>query len=65
MAILEFLTDPRSVITLASFLTFVGIIVWTYVLHRPGDFDAIARLPLDADADADLSLTSDRENSRG
>lgn len=37
--------DARSVITVVSFLTFIGIICWTYVIHRSKDFDAAANLP--------------------
>ncbi len=39
------LMDLRSVITLVSLLTFVGIIYWTFVAHRKNDFDEAAALP--------------------
>ncbi len=39
------LMDARSIITLLSLLTFVGIIGWTFVLHRKQDFDEAAMLP--------------------
>ena len=35
---IEFITDPRSLITLISFITFAGILWWTYVSHKPADF---------------------------
>lgn len=37
--------DARSVITVVSLLTFVGIVCWTYLAHRSKDFDAAANLP--------------------
>ncbi len=39
------LMDARSIVTLLSLLTFVGIIGWTFVLHRKQDFDEAAMLP--------------------
>ncbi len=44
------LTDARSLITLLSLLTFLGIVFWTYVAHRKQDFDEAAMLPF-ADED--------------
>ncbi|MDO9420917.1 MAG: CcoQ/FixQ family Cbb3-type cytochrome c oxidase assembly chaperone [Herminiimonas sp.] len=37
--------DASSIMTVVSFLTFVGILVWTYVIHRGSDFDTAARTP--------------------
>ncbi|MGB6055157.1 MAG: cbb3-type cytochrome c oxidase subunit 3 [Burkholderiaceae bacterium] len=37
--------DARSVITVVSLLTFVGIVCWTYIAHRSKDFEAAANLP--------------------
>ncbi|SNS96991.1 cytochrome c oxidase cbb3-type subunit 4 [Noviherbaspirillum humi] len=51
--------DARSVITVISFITFLGIIWWTYGMHRRDDFDAAARLPLEDDAE-----TPRMENNR-
>ncbi|EJN07953.1 CcoQ/FixQ family Cbb3-type cytochrome c oxidase assembly chaperone [Herbaspirillum sp. YR522] len=45
------LTDARALITLASFVTFIGIIWWTYVSHKPADFSQAAMLPF---ADGDI-----------
>lgn len=55
----NFLFDARSAVTLVSFLTFVGIVWWTYIAHRRDDFEAVARLPLDDDE----IPTQSRENS--
>ncbi len=45
-----FITDARSIMTLVSLLTFVGIIYWTFIAHRKHDFDEAAMLPF-ADED--------------
>lgn len=37
--------DARSVITVVSFLTFIGIVCWAYLVHRGKDFEAAANLP--------------------
>ena len=39
------LSDARSVMTLVSLLTFIGIIYWAFVTHRKQDFDEAAMLP--------------------
>jgi len=39
------LTDARSIITLVSFLTFIGIMWWVYIRHKAEDFDQAANLP--------------------
>jgi cytochrome c oxidase cbb3-type subunit 4 len=41
--------DLRSIITVACFLLFVGIVCWAWSGKRKADFDAAARLPLDDD----------------
>jgi cytochrome c oxidase cbb3-type subunit 4 len=61
-------TDARVLITLASFITFIGIIWWTYVSHKPADFNQAAMLPF-ADGDvgqpAPLSDPSRQEVRHG
>ncbi len=37
--------DASSIMTVVSFLTFIGILVWTFVIHRGSDFDVAARSP--------------------
>jgi cytochrome c oxidase cbb3-type subunit 4 len=39
----------RSIITVVSFLTFLGIVFWAYSGARKSRFDAAARLPFDED----------------
>ena len=41
------LNDIRSLVTLASFLAFVGIVWWAYSGRRRGAFDQAARSVLD------------------
>jgi len=43
--------SASSVMTVISFLTFLGILWWAYASHSSSDFDAIANLPF-ADDDA-------------
>jgi len=52
-------SDARSVITVVSLLTFVGIVCWTYLMHRGKDFDAAANLPF-----ADESAAEQAQGSR-
>ena len=43
--------SASSVMTVLSFATFMGIVLWTFLLKRSADFDAAATLPF-ADAEA-------------
>lgn len=45
MTITTLFTDARSIMTVVSLLTFLGIVYWTYVAHRKHDFDEAAMLP--------------------
>ena len=45
MAVEQIFDSASSVMTVLSFLTFLGIVAWTYVLRRKGDFDKAAYLP--------------------
>lgn len=49
--------DASSIMTVVSFLTFIGILAWTFILHRGSDFDVAARAPF---ADEE-----DREKAEG
>ena len=51
MAIEHVFDVASSVMTVASFATFIGILLWTFVLKGGADFDTAAALPF-ADADA-------------
>ncbi len=52
MAIEHVFDRASSVMTVISFVTFLGILLWTFVLKGRADFDKAAHLPF-ADAGAD------------
>ncbi|RJG14949.1 cbb3-type cytochrome oxidase subunit 3 [Massilia cavernae] len=54
MGLEQIFDNASSVMTVVSFTTFLGILLWTFVLNRRGDFDAQASLPF-----------ADEEDSRG
>ncbi|NML60952.1 cbb3-type cytochrome c oxidase subunit 3 [Massilia sp. RP-1-19] len=62
MALEQIFDSASSVMTVISFTTFLGILLWTFVLNRGRDFDAQAALPF-ADAEADDMHA--RENGHG
>ena len=39
----------RSLATVASFITFIGIIVWAYSRRNAADFEEAANLPFEQD----------------
>ena len=45
MAIEHIFDSASSVMTVVSFVTFIGIVVWTFVLKRGTDFEQAAALP--------------------
>ncbi|RNF31130.1 Cbb3-type cytochrome oxidase component FixQ [Massilia aurea] len=45
MALQQIFDDASSVMTVISFATFMGIVGWTYLLHKGSDFETAARLP--------------------
>ena len=45
MAIEHILDSASSVMTVISFGTFIGIVLWTFVARRGADFDSAAALP--------------------
>ena len=50
MAIEHIFDSASSAMTVVSFATFLGILLWTFVLMRSTDFDTQAALPF-ADED--------------
>ena len=52
--------DARSMVTVASFITFIGIVWWAYSARRHADFEEAARLPF-----ADDVETQGTENRHG
>lgn len=63
MAIQHIFDSASSIMTLVSFITFCGILAWTFALRRSADFDAQAALPF-ADDEADFHHTHDRLGER-
>lgn len=43
------INDLRSVVTVLTFVIFVGIVAWAWSRRNQADFDEAARLPLDQD----------------
>jgi len=45
MGLENLIIDARSVITVLSFISFIGIVWWAYSARRGADFEAAANLP--------------------
>ena len=45
--------NASSIMTLISFLTFIGILVWTFALRSNADFATQAALPFADETDAE------------
>ncbi|WP_151445643.1 cbb3-type cytochrome oxidase subunit 3 [Lacisediminimonas profundi] len=56
MDIAELFTDMRSLFTLVSFATFIGIVAWAYSSHRKDAYAEAANLPF-ADDEQDNNKT--------
>jgi cytochrome c oxidase cbb3-type subunit 4 len=66
MATEHALIDPSSAMTVVSFLTFIGILWWTFYLKRSSDFDSAAMLPFaDEDTDAAIEAAQQKELHHG
>ncbi|MES3020464.1 MAG: cbb3-type cytochrome c oxidase subunit 3 [Pseudomonadota bacterium] len=50
MAIEQIFDNASSIMTLVSFLTFLGILLWTFALRKNADFATQAAIPF-ADED--------------
>ena len=64
MALQSLFDNASSIMTLVSFLTFCGILLWTFALKRGGDFERQAALPF-ADEVADHPATTAQEREHG
>jgi cytochrome c oxidase cbb3-type subunit IV len=51
MNITDVVSDARSIITVISILTFIGIVLWAYSARRKNDFDEAAMLPFNEEDD--------------
>lgn len=56
------LFDVRSMVTVTSFITFLGIVWWAYSARRKAGFDEAAHLPF---ADEDESDSRNTEKQHG
>jgi cytochrome c oxidase cbb3-type subunit 4 len=52
MGLQQIFDNASSVMTVISFTTFMGIVLWTYVLRKRADFEQAAHLPF-ADEEGD------------
>ncbi len=55
MAIEHLFDSASGIMTLVSFATFLGILLWTFVLRKNADFAAQAAIPFADDADGEDS----------
>ena len=55
MTLVDIFDHASSIMTLLSFITFVGILAWTFVLRRERDFADAAALPFADDADTETT----------
>jgi cytochrome c oxidase cbb3-type subunit IV len=55
MNIENLILDARSIVTLLSFLTFIGIVLWAYSGRRSADFEAASNLPFADEKDTQVS----------
>jgi cytochrome c oxidase cbb3-type subunit 4 len=62
MSTTELLSDARSIVTLISLLTFIGIVVWAFSGRRKSDFDEAAMLPF---ADEEHINSKEQERHHG
>ncbi|ABR91733.1 Cbb3-type cytochrome oxidase component FixQ [compost metagenome] len=60
MTLANITIDASSIVTVVSFLTFLGILAWTFILHRDSDFAVAARAPF-----ADEEDMEQQENKHG
>jgi cytochrome c oxidase cbb3-type subunit 4 len=61
MNIAALFDHASSAMTVVSFLTFVGILWWTFIRHKDRDFAAAAQLPF---ADDELAATQASDNQQ-
>lgn len=53
MAIRHMFDGASRVMTVVSFVCFLGILAWTFVLRKEQDFAATAAIPFDDDVEDD------------
>jgi cytochrome c oxidase cbb3-type subunit 4 len=60
MNITDVVSDARSIITVISMLTFIGIVLWAYSARRKNDFDKAAMLPFNEEDDLNKTTQEPR-----
>ena len=60
MNITDVVSDARSIITVISMLTFIGIVFWAYSARRKNDFDEAAMLPFNEEDDLNKTTQEPR-----
>ncbi len=60
MNITDVVSDARSIITVISMLTFMGIVLWAYSARRKNDFDEAAMLPFNEEDDLNKTTQEPR-----
>lgn len=60
MNITDLVADARSIITVISMLTFIGIVLWAYSSRRKNDFDEAAMLPFNEEDDLNKTTQEPR-----
>ena len=60
MNITDVVSDARSIITVISMLTFIGIVLWAYSARRKNDFDEAAMLPFNEEDDLNKTTQEPR-----
>ena len=62
MAIETIINDAGIVTTVISFITFIGILWWTFGFKRSRDFDAVACLPFADDTDVAQEMNMEKRH---
>ncbi len=62
---MDSINTMRTVVTVVSFLVFIGIVIWAWSARRKSQFDEAARLPLDDDRPQPTSNSTATEHRSG
>jgi cytochrome c oxidase cbb3-type subunit IV len=62
MAFKDLFTDASSLMTVISFVTFLGIIGWTFSRRRSADFAVAAQLPFADEVDEAASQNPEKRH---
>lgn len=57
---MDIINDLRSIMTVVSLVTFLGIVWWAFSRGNSARFDEAARLPLSDDDDKDAPIGASR-----